>query len=172
MEIEVLVKKARSGDDNAFYELIQQRKELLYRTAYSYVKNREEALDIVGDTVYRAYKSIKRLKDPVLFNTWLTRILINCSLDYMKKQKRIVLTEETEDTPVPAQDSPENIDLYRAVDQLDNKCRTVVILKYFHDLTLGQVAEVMDCPQGTVKTYLHRALKTLRVELKEEWLNA
>ena len=60
MEIEVLVKKARSGDDNAFYELIQQRKELLYRTAYSYVKNREEALDIVGDTVLKAYKSIKK----------------------------------------------------------------------------------------------------------------
>jgi RNA polymerase sigma-70 factor (ECF subfamily) len=59
--------------------------------------------------------------------------------------------------------------LYNAVDRLDVKCRTVVILKYFQDMTLTQAAGIMGCPVGTVKTYLHKALQELRMELKEEW---
>jgi len=172
MEIDTLVKKARSGDDNAFYELIQMRKELLYRTAFAYVKNQEDALDIVSETVYKAYRSIKKLKEPAFFNTWLTRILINCSLDVMKKQSKVVPLEETAAIPVQTEDATEALDLHSAIDLLEPKSRTVVILKYFHDLTISQIAEVMECPQGTIKTYLHRALKNLRLELKEDWLNA
>ncbi|HOB35271.1 MAG TPA: sigma factor-like helix-turn-helix DNA-binding protein [Bacillota bacterium] len=54
---------------------------------------------------------------------------------------------------------------------MDAKCRTVIILKYYHDLTIREVAEVMQCPQGTIKTWLHRALDNLRADLKEDWLN-
>jgi RNA polymerase sigma-70 factor (ECF subfamily) len=172
LDIESLVKKARLGNDDAFYELIQQRKELLYRTAYAYVKNQEDALDIVSDTVYKAYKSLRKLKEPAFFNTWLTRILINCSLDHLKKQKRIMLVKEIADTPERTKDFSENLDLRQAVDELDDKCRTVIILKYYHDLTIREVAEIMQCPQGTIKSYLHRALNSLRVDLKEDWLNA
>ena len=93
MNTDNLVKSARLGNDDAFYELIQQRKELLYRTAYAYVKNQEDALDIVSDTVYKAYRSLRKLKEPAFFNAWLTRILINCSLDHLKKQKRIILVK-------------------------------------------------------------------------------
>ncbi len=158
--------------DNAFYELIQLRKELLYRTAYAYVKNPEDALDIVAETVYRAYRSKGKLREPAYFNTWLTRILINCCLDHIKKHGRVIPVEGGLDAPVPAEDRAEVLDLHSAVDQLDVNCRTVVILKYFHDLTIAQIAEIMQRPQGTVKTYLHRALKSLRTELKEDWLNA
>jgi len=172
LDTDNMLKKARLGNDDAFYELIQQRKELLYRTAYAYVKNREDALDIVSDTVYKAYKSLRKLKEPAFFNTWLTRILINCSLDHLKKQKRIILVKEIADTPEQTNDYSENLDLRRAVDKLDDKCRTVIILKYYHDLTIREVAEIMQCPQGTIKSYLHRALNNLRVDLKEDWLNA
>lgn len=174
MDIENLVKKARSGDDNAFYELISQQKEMLYRTAYAYVKNREDALDIVGDTVFKAYKSMRKLRDPAFFKTWLTRILINCSLDHIKKHGKVILMEESE-IPLPSRQmdrNPEYLDIYRAMDMLDDKCRTVIILKYFQDLTISQISVIMQCPQGTIKTYLHRALKNLRFELKEDWLNA
>lgn len=174
MDTEGLVKQARSGDDDAFYELIHRQKEMLYRTAYAYVKNRDDALDIVGDTVYKAYRSFGKLRDPALFKTWLTRILINCSLDHIKKHGRVIVMEESEmpSRPLQVNRSPENIDIYRAMDALDDKCRTVIILKYFQDLTITQISYVMQCPQGTIKTYLHRALKNLRLELKEDWLNA
>jgi RNA polymerase sigma-70 factor (ECF subfamily) len=163
--------RAKKGDDNAFYELIQERREMLYRTAFTYVGNREDALDIVGDTVYKAYVSIRKLKEPKFFNTWLTRILINCAMDHMRKGKKAIPLDEGMDIKdnAPAGKSEEIMDLYDAVDRLEGRCKAVVILKYFEDLTLNQVAEILECPIGTVKTYLHRALKELRLELKEEW---
>jgi RNA polymerase sigma-70 factor (ECF subfamily) len=97
--------------------------------------------------------------------------LINCSLDHLHRRKRAIPVKELAHVPVQARESSEKLDLYRAIDKLDDRCRTVIILKYFHDLTIREVAEIMQCPQGTVKTYLHKALNSLRIELKEDWLN-
>ena len=69
MDTEEKVRLARKGDDNAFYELMSQRKNQLYKTAFAYVKSREDALDIVSDTVYKAYISLASLKNPEFFNT-------------------------------------------------------------------------------------------------------
>ena len=65
-------------DKAVFIELFHQREEVLYRIAYMYVKNEDDALDIVNEAVCKAYSSVKRLKEPKYFNTWITRILINC----------------------------------------------------------------------------------------------
>ena len=170
MELEEKVIKAIKGDDNAFYELISERRAQLYRTAYTYVKNKEDALDIVSETVYKAYLSIKKLKEPRFFNTWLTRILINCSLDYIKKNKKVVDFEKCTkfDEKVKDENKEEVIDLHNALDKLNENCKTIVILKYFQDLTITEVAEVLQCPIGTIKTNLHKALGQLRISLKEE----
>jgi RNA polymerase sigma-70 factor (ECF subfamily) len=170
MEMEEKVKKAIKGDDNAFYEIIAERKVQLYRTAFTYVKNKEDALDIVSETVYKAYLSIKKLKEPLFFNTWLTRILINCSLDYIRKNKKVISFKEydviRDDTQFKNND--EAIDLHNALGKLNENCKTIVILKYFQDLTIKEVAEVLQCPIGTIKTNLHKALIELRINLKEE----
>lgn len=71
------IEKAQKGDAQSFYELITERRELLYKTAYLYVKNEQDALDIVGETVYHAFRSIGKLKHPEYFTTWLVKILIN-----------------------------------------------------------------------------------------------
>ncbi|WP_291634473.1 sigma-70 family RNA polymerase sigma factor [Clostridium sp.] len=164
------IKLAQKGDDNAFYELISERKNQLYKTAFAYVKNKEDAMDIVSDTVYKAYISIKKLKEPSLFNTWLTRILINTSLDCMNKNSRVVYFEEnvSSDTLIIPKDDEQIIDLKVAVDKLHGKYKTIVILKYFQDMTLVEIAKILECPLGTVKTMLHKALVELRLDLKEE----
>jgi RNA polymerase sigma-70 factor (ECF subfamily) len=166
------IKLAQKGDDNAFYELISEKKSQLYKTAYAYVKNKEEAMDIVSDTVYKAYISIKKLKQPSFFNTWLTRILINTSLDYIKKSSRATLFEENAnaDTGIILKDDEQLIDLNVAVDKLNGEYKTIVILKYFQDMTLIEIARILQCPLGTVKTRLHKALGELRLDLKEELL--
>jgi len=166
------IKLAQKGDDDAFYELLSQRKTQLYKTAYAYVKNKEEAMDIVSETVYKAYISIKKLKEPSLFNTWITRILINTSLDYLKKNSRVVSLEENDnyDTLKVSLEDDRIIDLKLAVDKLNGKYKTIVILKYFHDLTLVEIAKILQCPLGTVKTMLYKALGELRLDLKEELL--
>ena len=166
------IKLAQKGDDDAFYELLSERKDQLYKTAFAYVKNKEDALDIVSDTVYKAYISIKNLKEPSFFNTWLTRILINTSLDCINKSSRIVSFKEniSSDTRVVSKDDEQIIDLKMAVDKLHVNYKTIVILKYFQDMTLMEIAKILQCPLGTVKTNLHKALGELRLDLKEELL--
>ena len=166
------IKLAKRGDDNAFYELLSERKSQLYKTAFAYVKNKEEAMDIVSETVYKAYISIKKLKEPSLFNTWLTRILINTSLDSINKNSKFISFEEnvSSDALLITVDNEKIIDIKVAVDRLQGKYKTIVILKYFQDLTLVEIAKTLQCPLGTVKTMLYKALGELRLDLKEELL--
>lgn len=170
MDTNLKIELAQKGDDSAFYELLSERKSQLYKTAFAYVKNKEEAMDIVSETVYKAYISIKKLKEPSLFNTWLTRILINTSLDSINKNKRAVSFEEnvSSDTLMITVDNEEIIDIKVAVDRLQGKYKTIVILKYFQDMTLVEIAKTLQCPLGTVKTMLYKALGELRLDLKEE----
>ena len=173
MELEEKIIKAKRGDDNAFYELISERKDILYKTAFTYVKNKEDALDILNETVYRAFISIKKLKEPKFFNTWITRILINCALDTVRKDMKILqLDEQTSIANTSnALGQEEVFDLNRAVDSLKEKYKTIVILKFFQDMTLAEIAEVLQCPLGTVKTNLYKALKELKINLEEVGLN-
>lgn len=171
-----IVSKAQRGDDDAFSKLINCCKENLYKVAFAYLKNEEEALDIVSDTIYKAYMEINKLENPKYFNTWITRILINTAINRLKKNKRIVLIDEYEkiedfntDISDMDVDIPRTIDLYNAIDKLNVKSRSIIILKYFQDMTISEISEVLRIPEGTIKVYLHRALKKLKIELEEEF---
>ncbi|MGF2614425.1 sigma-70 family RNA polymerase sigma factor [Rossellomorea vietnamensis] len=163
------VKKAKRGNDKAFQELVEEEKNKLYRMAYLYVKNENDAIDIVHETIYKAYVSIKKLKEPDYFTTWLTKILINTALDYIKKNKNIIPFDEIEryetNEKVPI---AENLDLVDALDRLEEKYKTVIILRYYKGLQVNEIANMLDCPEGTVKTNLHRAINKLRIDLREE----
>lgn len=163
-----LVEKAVNGDKQSFIQLIDNRKGMLYRTAFLYMKNQQDALEIVDTTVYKAYLSIKKLKDPKFFNTWLTKILINASLDLLRYRKKVVLSNDAYDVEYEPQDSSLKIDLYNAVDKLQGKYKTAIILKYYNNLKISEVAEVMECTESNVKNYIHKALKTLRYEINEK----
>ncbi len=171
------VSKACTGDNNAFSDLIQERKDDIYKIAYTYMKNRDDALDIVHEVVYKAFIAIKKLKNPAFYNTWLTRITVNCCIDHLKRSKKRASfedkysnPEELEQIPDCGQDSMNwvaGIDLFNAIDKLNIEQRTVVVLKYYLDFTLTQIADILVCPLGTVKTRLNKALSILRMELKE-----
>ncbi|MBC8061076.1 MAG: sigma-70 family RNA polymerase sigma factor [Clostridiaceae bacterium] len=169
MDLEEKIIKAKKGDDNAFYELISERKDILYKTAFTYVKNKEDALDILNETVYRAFISIRKLKEPRFFNTWITRILINCALDTIRKDKKVLQLHEQKGLVSLSNTLPQEevFDLYTAVDGLKERYKTIVILKYFQDMTFAEIAEVLQCPLGTVKTNLYKALQELRINLEE-----
>ncbi|NMM65033.1 sigma-70 family RNA polymerase sigma factor [Clostridium sp. P21] len=171
MEIEELATNAKNGDENAFCKLMQINKEILYKTAYTYTKNQHDALEILDNTVYKAYVSIKKLKETKYFNTWIMRILINNCVNYLNKKKRIIFFKENVDIPKKSDHNnnrEEILDLYEAIDNLDGKLKIIIILRYFQDLTVPQIAEIMDYPLGTVKTYIHKALKQLRIKLEVE----
>jgi RNA polymerase sigma-70 factor, ECF subfamily len=85
-----LVKKAQKGDDKAFMKLFQQYEEDIYRMAYVYLKNESDALDVVQEVAYRSFKKIDTLKNPNYLKTWLIRIAITCSIDLIRKNKKVV----------------------------------------------------------------------------------
>lgn len=169
--------KACQGDNNAFSDLIQERKVDIYKIAYTYMKNREDALDIVHEVVYKAFISIRKLKNTEHYNTWLIRITVNCCIDHLKKTKKYasfeekyINSDELAQIPDWGQDSTNlvsGIDLFNAIDKLIIEQRTIVVLKYYQDLTLAQIADILVCPLGTVKTRLNKALSLLRNDLKE-----
>lgn len=169
MDTGELVKMAQRGNQQAFCQLAEERKESLYRIAYSYVKNKEDALDIVSEAVYKAYVSMGGLKNPQHFHTWFTRILINCAINQIQKSKNLLPLDEGVAAKQPAGDvsSEESIDLYRAIDCLPVNEKTVIILMYIEGFTLAEIAHLLKCPLGTVKTRLNKALKTLRAILAE-----
>jgi len=164
-----LINKAMHGDEESFYKIINENKEKLYRIAYSYVRNEQDALDIFQDAVCKAFVAIKELKEPDFFNTWLTRIVINCSINYLRKSKRIVYTEDyySETDKSDLNGVEDLIDLYKALDKLEAKYKSVVMLKYFEDKTLQEISEILNLPLSTVKSHLYRALDKLQIDLKE-----
>lgn len=164
---EKLVKDAIKGDDSAFLRLMQLYKIDLYKTALSYFRNEEEAIEAIQEVTYRAYKNLKSIRDTAYFKTWLTRIMINYCNDQLKKNKRIVLGEEI----LNKQGNEENhtrMELKDAMLGLDDRSREILMLKYFNDMKIKDIASTMKCPEGTVKTWLNKALKALREKLEEK----
>lgn len=167
MDLLTIKNKAYKVDDDVLQRLIEVDKQRLYRIAYIYVKNEDDALEIVQEAVYKAFLNIKKLKEPEFFNTWITKIIVNSSLDYIKKRNRLIYIVEEKELEKNAIEDMEYIDLYKAVDNLDGLYKTVIILKYFEDLKIRDIAKVLDITESNVKNYIHKALKQLRVDLKE-----
>ncbi|MBP3038991.1 sigma-70 family RNA polymerase sigma factor [Bacillaceae bacterium Marseille-Q3522] len=164
-----LIKKAQKGNDNAFLILFQQYEQDIYRTAFVYVKNQSDALDVVQETAYRSFKSINNLKEPKYFKTWLIRIAISCAVDLLRKQKNIVQMKPEYEEFVSGE-VIEDIDLEMTVrgliERLNEDEKSVIILRFYEGLTIKEVSEALDIPLGTAKTVLYRALDKLRKKLK------
>lgn len=151
-------------------DVVIKNKENYYRLAYSYVKNADDALDIVQESIYKAISSIESLKNPKYIKTWFYRIVVNTSLDFLRKHKRVdVVEQEILERYIPGdEDDYENIDLHRALDELSPNYRTIIVLRYFEDLKIEEVADVLNENVNTVKTRLYRALKMLRVKMDDD----
>lgn len=148
-------------------EYIIQNQERYYRLAYSYVRNADDALDIIQDSIYKAISSIGSLKNSNSMNTWFYKIIINTSLEFLRKRGKLVVVDETDlETHESASfDVCKNIDLQRALDDLPDNYRTIVVLRYFEDLPLKDIAEIMDENINTIKTRLYKALKKMQITM-------
>lgn len=162
-----LVKKAIKGNMSAYGDLIAEYQVYLYKTAFLYVKNEADALDAVQECVTKGLIGIEKLKEPRYFKTWLTRILLNCIWQDKQKAQTVSL-EEYVDQGTQDYLIEEKVDLYDAIDSLKGHYKTVVILFYFQELKIREIAQIMDIPEGSVKADLYRAKKMLRKWLTED----
>jgi RNA polymerase sigma-70 factor (ECF subfamily) len=147
---------------------ILQNKESHYRLAYCYVKNKDDALDIVQESILKALNSVDGLTNKDYIKTWFYRILVNTSLDVLRKNGKLSYVEEiTLDMNLEAkEDTYENFDLQNALDNLPHNYRLIISLRYFEDLKLEEIADILGENLNTVKTRLYAGLKKLRIELE------
>lgn len=164
---EQLAQKAIAGDEAAFLQLIKHYKVDLYKTALSYLRNEGEAIEAVQEVTYRAFKAVGKVRKPAFFKTWLVRIMINYCNDQLKEKKRIVYDLELLDRH-GTEDGDVEFEIGEALRTLDERSRELITLKYIHGLKIKEISAQMECPEGTIKTWLHKALKLLREKLEEK----
>lgn len=146
-------------------ETILDSYEAMYRLAYTYVRNEEDALDIVQESAYKAIKHSASVKQANYIKTWLWRIVMNTALDFIRKnQKEIAVEDFYEDGK---EDSYQDFDTIEALEILDEKEKAVVVLRFFEDQKLSEIARILNENTNTVKTILYRSLKKLKLKLTE-----
>jgi len=171
-----MIIKSRKRDKNQlreedFLALVEKNQDKMYRIAYSYVRNKEDALDVVQEAVYKGYISYSKLKQVAYAETWLIRIVINVAKDILRLNKRIVPLEMEQLNIQGSSESNivyEQIAVHQALDKLNEHERSVIILRYFEDMKLLDVAKLLEKPISTIKSTLYRALKKMEIELTEE----
>lgn len=137
----------------------------MYRLAFAYVKNRDDAMDVVQESACKAIAGADALKDGGASRSWLFRITVNAALDVLRRRGRETAAQELPETG--REDAYRDLDTLRALDALDERERTVVVLRFFEDLKLQEIADVTGENLNTVKTVLYRSLKKLKIRLTE-----
>lgn len=163
----MLSRLKRTDEKEAVIEqILCEKYNSYYRMAYSFVRNEADAEDIVQEGAYRAIKNSNSLKCTEFASTWIYRIMLNEIYRSLGHKKILSLDDESIPEPA-AEDVYENIDLKRALNMMSENDRAVIQLKYFEDLKLDEIAEILEENLSTVKSRLYRGLKKLRMELQK-----
>lgn len=161
MDTVKLVRKSKKGNNSAFSILIKSYEKDLYKVAIAMTKNDDDALDCIQEAILQAYISIKDLRQDEYFKTWLIKILINKCNALLKKNKKILNL----DVSIAENDKVEQSDrleLKDSINSLDSDLRIIVILYYYEDMSIKDISESLNIPQGTIKSRLSRARSKLK----------
>lgn len=136
-----------------------------YRLAYSYVHNDADASDIVQNGAYKAILNCDSLRREQYIGTWLYRIMLNETFQFLKTRNTVSIDEVEYD--MGREDSYANIDLKRALASMSEEDKAVIELKFFEELQFQEIAEILGENISTVKSRLYRGLKKLRLEMSD-----
>ena len=143
----------------------------MYHIAIAIVNNEEDAGDAISETIVKAYMNLKKLKKPEYFKTWITRILINECRKILKQKQKVVPIEvyqEKRKMEDNRMEKEEQMDLQNAIQKLTEKQRSVVMLFYYNDFSVEEIAQILKIPIGTVKSRLNKARNYLYEILSKE----
>ncbi|MGP1442393.1 MAG: RNA polymerase sigma factor [Anaerovoracaceae bacterium] len=169
------IKMLEAGDINAFDELYDRYNLMLYRSAYLMTGNQYDAEDIIQETFLTAFQHIKELRDKTKLKSWLFRIMINLTHRQQAKKKREISDEnivefiDSKDfRGSDYEDEPENMmlkmDFQNYLMQINVKRREALILYYYNEMSVREIAKICNCFEGTVKSRLHKG----RLELRQK----
>jgi RNA polymerase sigma-70 factor (ECF subfamily) len=185
MENLELIQNAQQGDQEAFHMLFEKNKKMVFVLAFKYTKNKQDAEDILQETFIKALNNLNRFqtKKHPSFSSWLYRIGVNCSIDFLRDKKRIKknlskweLMDST--NPDSSQTNPEKkasrefllkkkIELI--LEDMPPRQKMAFVLKHFQQLKIREIAEYMDCSEGSVKKQLFRAVGSLKSSLEKNF---
>ena len=178
---QALVFAARNGNDACFEELYKRYYDKIYALARTTVKNDSDAQDVLQATFVKAWQNLGSLGDPAAFNTWLGRIALNECYTLLRRQKPAVSIDEQgeegevmqleSDLMLPAEYAERgdlSARLGKIIGELSEVQRETVVLFYYEEMTVEEIAAVMDCSPGTVKSRLFLARKALKTEIEEQ----
>lgn len=179
--IKEVIKEIQAGKGHLFKELIERYRSQVAGIAYKMVGDYDDAKDITQMVFVKTFYNIKRFDTTKRFSTWLYRIAVNASIDYIRKFKKHKFEELDDITepkePTLATRTPEQTyqlkelreHILRAAAKLNDKQRTAFVLKDLEGLDIDEIAQIMGMPQATVRWYLHRARKHLRSDLRRRF---
>ncbi len=180
-----LVQQARTGDRDAFRELVERYQRKIAALALGMLRNHEDALDVVQETFTKAYQNLDRFKGDAAFYTWVYRIAYNLCVDQQRraaKDPQLTLDAEEDGRPAhplpagdPLPDEPfaraRDAEIARrvrvAIGDLTPDHRAVILLRELEGLSYAEISQVLDCPKGTVMSRLHYARRQLQQRLRE-----
>jgi RNA polymerase sigma factor (sigma-70 family) len=159
-----LIRKAQAGDHDALVELLRSIENSVYRSAYYILGNEQDALDASQEALIRIYRKIDTYQEKAKFSTWVQRIVSNICMDKFRAKKETVSIEENE-LIIPDRNNVEDEvlrssltgDIVKAIEKLPNQYRMVVVLRYLEDFSYQEIADTLELPLNTVKSYLFRA---------------
>jgi RNA polymerase sigma-70 factor (ECF subfamily) len=178
MTDERIIGRVRGGETRAFGELVARHQDSVYGMALRFVGGRGDAEDVAQEVFLRAYRGLEGFKGNAKLSTWLYRITFNLCADWLRRNKRADRMAATIETAAELADSRVNLEegvvmaeerdtLRSALDRLDERYRSVVVLLYYQKMSYEQIAAVLDLPVKTVETRLYRARKMLRETLEK-----
>lgn len=175
LEVKAIIRRIRRGNDRAFGELVSRYRNQVGALAYKMVGDYDEAADITQNVFVKTSQNLWRYDENKRFYTWLYRITVNASIDYMRKHRRHrhEPLDNVRDTVENHRDNPESNyrnnqlreELTNAADRLNGKQKSAFILRDIEGCQIDDVANIMDMPEATVRWYLHRARQKIRKDL-------
>lgn len=167
--MEELIKKAQNGDKDAFTSIILDMNDELYKIARTRLNDENDIFDAIQETMISSYKSIKKLKDPKCFKSWLIKILINKCNDIYKKKK--IISIEQNNLQEYIQDETEldnNLNFIAIINCLNYSERIAILLYYQNQFTTKEIANILHTNENTIKTRIARAKNKIKNNYKME----
>lgn len=182
-----LIKKAQKGDSKAFEELMEEHFKKIYNIAYRMTNNPDDASDMTQEVMIKLFRNIGSFKGNSKFSTWVYRVATNTCLDELKKSRRhshtslnaeidtgegelTVEVEDTSPTPEQATETKELRDMVaQAIVKLSPEHRTVIVLRDIRGFSYEEIAEILKCGAGTVKSRINRARASLKKVLQKDF---
>lgn len=172
-DIDQLIEKAKKGDSEAYLSLFQIYQDDIYRIAFVYMRNKDEALDVVQETAYRSFKNISTIRESKFIKTWLLKIAISSAIDLLRKSSKVIPfgPQQINNNLWVSESLEQNISLKISLDEVINKLdateKGIVLLRFYKDYTFKEISQILNIPLGSTKTILYRALEKMKLNLKE-----